>query len=233
MAIRRFLAMTAAEIRSTPALPEKIGWMACQFSPWSQGLSNLPGALPPDSLLILNDFTPMDGHNPSVVASQLEQCTELLKCHGILLDFQRPFAREPAELAAFLAEVLPCPVAVSESYARELGCPVFLPPVPHHVPLGEYLAPWEGREIWLDMAPDGETITLTESGAAIAPLPPEEIPRQGQKDAMLHCHYQIALPENAAKFTLWRTKADLDKLTKEAEKLGVTTVVGLYQELGA
>ena len=47
MAIRPFLAMTAAEIRGTETLPPKTAWMACHFSPYSTGLSNLPKDLPP------------------------------------------------------------------------------------------------------------------------------------------------------------------------------------------
>ena len=51
MAIRPFLAMTAAEIRGTETLPPKTAWMACHFSPYSTGLSNLPKALPPGSMI--------------------------------------------------------------------------------------------------------------------------------------------------------------------------------------
>ena len=52
MAIRPFLAMTAAEIQGTETLPPKTAWMACHFSPYSTGLSNLPKALPPGLSLI-------------------------------------------------------------------------------------------------------------------------------------------------------------------------------------
>ncbi len=232
MAIVRYLAMTAAEISQNPTFPGPIGWMACQFSQWSQGLSNLPGALPADSLLILNDFSSMDGHDPSVVGAQLRQSIDSLKCRALLLDFQRPFTQAQAELAAFLVGALPCPVAVSEGYARGLDCPVFLSSVPHHVPLEAHLAPWRDRELWLDLALDGAVITLTENGSQIAPLPPGEAIPEGREDTTLHCHYHIALPENAAQFTLWRTKEDLEGLIEEAETLGVTTTVGLYQELG-
>lgn len=232
MAIKRYLAMTAAEIEGNPAVPFPIGWMACQFSPYSQGLSNLPGTLPPGSLLILNDFTPMDGHDPSVVGAQLRQCADSLQCSGVLLDFQRPEIQETAELAAFLVSALPRPVAVSLCRAGELNCPVFLPPAPHHVPLRDYLAPWQDREVWLDLAPDGEIITLTEKGTVTAPLPPGPLPAHGHREPQLHCHYQIELSESQAVFTLWRTREDLEALLEEAEGLGVKTAVGLFQELG-
>ena len=47
MAITPFLAMTAAEFRKKEDLPDKIAWMACHFSPYGLGLSNLPQRLPP------------------------------------------------------------------------------------------------------------------------------------------------------------------------------------------
>ena len=46
MAIGRYFAMTAAEIRGCSALPAGIAWMACHFSPYGTGLSNLPPELP-------------------------------------------------------------------------------------------------------------------------------------------------------------------------------------------
>ena len=58
MAIAPFLAMTAAETRNHSVLPPKIAWMACHFSPYGLGLSNLPQRLPPHALLLLDDITP-------------------------------------------------------------------------------------------------------------------------------------------------------------------------------
>ena len=231
MAIRTFLAMTAAEIGEGTSLPPKIAWMACHFSPYSTGLSNRPRSLPPDSLLILNDRTPIHRHDPEVIAAQLAECVENLQCSGVLLDFQRPNCQETAALAALLPGALPCPVAVSALYAGESGYPVFLPPVPHHTPLADHLAPWQDREIWLELALDGEIITLTESGVAFAPLPSEEALDGGHAEDALHCHYRVELLENAAKFTLWRTPEDLKALLDEAGPLGVSHAVGLYQEL--
>lgn len=232
MAIKRYLAMTAAEIEGNPVLPLPIGWMACQFSPYSQGLSNLPGSLPEDSLLILNDFTPIDGHDPSVVGAQLRQCIDSQKCTGLLLDFQREGNPQTEELVSFLVEALPCPVVVSEPYGANRKCPVFLPPLPHHLPLSEYLPPWQGREIWLDMAADAEVITLTEKGPQFSPPPPGETFSGGHHDPTLHCHYRMELSDTAAKFTLWRTGEDLEALLEEAETLGVSAAVGLFQEIG-
>lgn len=230
MAIRRYFAMTAAEIRESDHLPPGIAWMACHFSPYGTGLSNLPQYLPPDSLLILNDRTPIHGHDPVRIAQQLEERIAALNCRELLLDFQRPGEPETAALVKHLTGALPCPVIVSDQYGDGLDIPVFLPPVPPDMPLSGYLAPWQGREIWLEMALDAASLTLTEEGASTVPLLPGEHPEDGHREQALHCHYRIGMPDGNVRFTLWRTEPDLEELLEEAESLGVTTAVGLYQE---
>ena len=231
MPIRPFLAMTGAEIREKAGFPPKIAWMACHFSPYCLGLSNLPRELPPGSLLIVDDITPIHGHDPEIIAAQLRERVETLGCRGVLLDFQRPDNAETAALAAALTETLPCPVAVSDLYAGNRSHPVFLSPVPPSVPLAEHLAPWEGREVWLDISPEGECITLTEDGAHIIPLPSPAPNMQGFADDTLHCHYRIDMKKNAANFILWRIREDLEHLMMEADNLGVAKMIGLYQEM--
>ena len=231
MAIRPFLAMTATEIRGTETFPSKSAWMACHFSPYSTGLSNLPKDLPPGSMVILDDITPIHGHDSETIAAQLRLRLEEMECSGVLLDFQRPGYEESGLLAGRLSEALPCPVGVSALYGRGLTCPVFLPPAPPDVCLANYLAPWQGREIWLELALDGETIALTPAGAAASPLPPATQLSGGHRDERLHCRYQIHTDADSARFTLFHTPEDLDALLTEGEALGVTRAVGLYQEL--
>ena len=231
MATVRYLAMTASEFAAAAQLPEKPGWMACHFSPYGTGLSNLPAALPPGSLLILNDRISICGHDPQRISGQLRQALDAMDGAGILLDFQKSGVKELANLAAHLVSSLPCPVAVSEGYAVGLNCPVFLSPCPHHMSLAKHIAPWQDREIWLDLAVDAETITLTKEGAVILPLPLGELPEGGHCDEGLHCHYSIETTASSARFTLWRTKEDLEALAEEAAGLGIKTLVGLYQEL--
>ena len=229
MALPLYLAMTAAEIRGNSTLPSRLGYMACHFSPYGTGLSNLPGALPDNAMLILNDRTPIHGHDPELICAQLESLITGLQCECILLDFQRPECEETLLLAEKLC-TLPCPVGISACYAADLDCPVFLPPVPPDVPLPEYLHPWERREIWLEAALDGMEITLTETGYSSIPLPyPHCFP--GFSDSKLHCHYCAKTSADSVKFTLSRTREDLDALLLEAESLGVTHAVGLWQEL--
>lgn len=230
MAIAQYLAMTAAEMQSVSPLPGSLAWMACHFSPYSTGLCNLPTALPPGSLLILNDRTPIRGHDPERVCRELDEALRGLRCTGLLADFQHPPTRESMELVRCLTQKLELPMAFPPEYAAE-STVVFVPPVPTDIPIGEYLKRWKGRRIWLEAALSGQTIVLTPGGARYSadPFPPE-LP--GRRDAALHCHYTIEEKENAALFRTWRTEEDLFALLEEAGRLGVALSVGLYQELG-
>ena len=231
MALPLYLALTAAEFQNCSCLPERAAWMACHYSPYALGLSNLPGRLPEGAMLILNDRTPPQGHDPEVIARQLKELADTLHYKYILLDFQRPDLPENAAVAKALAAASPCPVGISELYARELTCPVFLPPVPPHVPPGEYLSPLQGREIWLEAALGGRIITVTEKGSVYSPLASTKALETAMEDMVLHCHYHIRTYDDHIDFTLWRTKDDLQELLREAESLGVTLAVGLWQEL--
>lgn len=232
MGLRCYLAMTAAEIAGLRPLPTHLAYMACHFSPYSTGLSNIPGSLPPGSLLTLNDRTPICGHDPRLIAAELTRTVRQLKCSGVVLDFQRPENQETAELCRILIQALPCPPAVSAIYAEEFSCPVLLPPVPPDCLLSEHLAPWEGREIWLEAGLNGLQITLTSEGHAYRPLPSQLPPDSLFSDEALHCHYYMRTEAQSAHFFLLRSPEDLRALLREAEALGVTQAIGLYQELG-
>lgn len=230
MAIERFLAAVPAEIRENPGNISRLAYMGCHFSPYGRGLSGLPGALPPGSILMLDDRTPIRGHDPQLVCEQLAKVVDTLDCQAVLLDFQRPVTVEAAAMAQALVSSLPCPVAVSAPYATgRLSCPVCLPPVPCHVSVKDHLTPWQGREIWLELSTEGEDILMTSGGSEILPL--SIAPGEGFADPTLHCHYTLTLSEEQARFSLWRTWEDLADLEKEAETLGVTKVLGLWQEL--
>ena len=226
-----YLAMTAAELQHTAVLPQKVAYMACHFSPYATGLSNLPDTLPEDSLIILNDRTPICGHDPQRIARQLHQLLDNNHAYGVLLDFQRPDCEETAALVQVLTEQLSCPLAVSQQYAPE-GVAVFLPPIPPDVPAEEVLVPWKSHEIWLDVAPGHMGITLTEQGAKDTPFTCSEtgIWHTGPD---LCCHYQIQTDSESAHFFLYRTQEDIQNLLEKAKAFGVTTAVGLYQELAA
>lgn len=233
MPIPQYLAMTAAEVAGSTALPQPAAWMACHFSSSGNGLSNLPRWLPFDSLLILDDSIPMQGHDPQRITAELGACLEQLQCVGLLLDFQRVGEEQIRKLAEYLCETLPFPIIISDTYAGGLDCGVFVSPIPPDEDMASRLAPWRGREIWLDTTREGLKILLTEEGAKVTPLPPWERPEGGFEEKRLHCHYRASLEENSAAFTLWRTAADVAAQLAEAEALGVTAAVGLYQEFGS
>ena len=229
MAFPCYLAMTATEMAGSQAIPSHPAWMACHFSPYGTGLSNFPRQLPPGSMLILNDRTPICGHDPSLIRQQLEDAVSAYGCGCVLLDFQRPSIRETARLCAVLAEGLPCPVGISEHYAGETDGPVFLSPVPVDSLPTEHLAPWQGREVWLETAPEATQITVTEVGSTQQPLP--ALPAgESFTDDRLCCRYRCEVADTEIRFTLWRDASSLDTLTEAAAALGVTKTVGLFQD---
>lgn len=230
MAIPQYLAMTGVEFRQADSLPQSMGWMACHFSPYSTGLSNLPPSLPPDSLLILNDRIPMGGRQDfALIVQELSQCLEENQCCGLLLDFQRRDIPQNAALASYLVRNLSACVIVSAMYAKDLSCPVFLPPVPPDRPTELFLKEWQGRKIWLELSLCPEQLVLTQSGVTV---PVEEIPfpKIGFSHEALCCHYCIRTERDSVTFTLWRTRDDNEALLQKAEGLGVVGGVGLFQE---
>ena len=231
MALPLYLALTAAEFQKCSSQPEQAAWMACHYSPYGLGLSNCPSRLPEGAMLILNDRTPAQGHAPALITEQLHKLEEMLHYKYILLDFQRPDSPENAAVAKAIVSAAPCPVGVSELYARDLDCPVFLPPVPPHVRLKEHLSSWQGREVWLEAALGSEVITVTDKGSTFSFLPIPEPLENAPEDPALHCHYHAQVHDDRITFTLWRTREDLAGLLREAESLGVVLAAGLWQEL--
>lgn len=232
MALPLYLAMTATELSSDAHLPEHFAWMACHFSPCSEGITNVPAAMPKGAMLILNDRMPCQGHSADLVAQQLSDAVQKLNCESVLLDFQRPPGPESMAIVKTLVGALPCSVAAFESYAKELSCPVFLPPSPLHKPLAEHLAPWTGREIWLEAALCQEDTIVTSQGVSYVPqFPPDQLDG-GFIEEELNCRYHMMLSENEIRFTLFDTRESMEKKLEQAGSLGVTRAVGLYQELG-
>ena len=229
MVLPLYLAQTSLEMAGN-SLPAHPAYMACHFSSSGPGLSNLPVSIPAGTMLVLDDSAPMADHDPELIMHQLSDTILQHNCESLLLDFQRKDIPGQQELAKLLTDSLSCPVGVSEIYAERLSCPVFLPPVPPDKPLRDYLAPWQGREIWLEAALEGITLTLTEAGCSVEAL--YDFPEHGLTDEALPCHYTVGTTEKSAIFHLWRTRQDLESLLSEAESLGVTKAIGLWQELG-
>lgn len=225
MGLPFYLAMTAAEIHSMQPPSDPIAYMACHFSPYGTGLSNLPERLDAGSLLMVNDRIPFFGHDPQRILAQLRETVEEFSCGGVVLDLQRDGYPEQQRLCQLLTQGLACPVAVSELYASGLDCPIFLSPPELHRPLSEHIAPCLSREVWLEAALDAKCFTVTQEGCTVADLsaPP---PDHCFTDEALHCRYTVEAAEKAARFRLWRTADDL----KSIQLPGVTRLIGLYQE---
>lgn len=230
MAIACYLAMTAAEFSACTALPPRMGWLACHFSPSGPGLSNIPKTLPPHSVLMVDDSTPFSGHQPEVVVKQLKDAVAALDVQAVILDFQRPGIPEVRDLAAVLEQELPCPVVATAEYAGETS-PVFVPPCPAHRPPKAHLAPYRGREIWLEVALDGMKMHITDNICHTEPFFCSNGTAFPHRDGQLHCHYRIEMSADGLDFCLQRTQDDLSALLEEAEHLGVAQAVGLWQEL--
>lgn len=231
MGLACYLAMTAAEFAGCSAFVEHMAWMSCHFSSSSQGLSNLPEHLPPKAMLIVDDSIPFDGHDASCIAKQLTEAVKRLDCAFVLLDLQRPQNEAVAALCLRLTRELPCPVIVSENYAKDLACPVLVSPPPLLTALSDHLAPWKNREVWLEAAPDRQVVMVTETGSARFPCTETELPTPWFLEERLFCRYHWVLEGRTARFTILRTKEDLFAMLKAAKDLGVKGAVGLYQEL--
>lgn len=229
MAIPCYLAMTAAEFQNCSSLPKKTAWLSCHFSPYGKGLSNVPEHLPPDSMLILDDASPIHGHDPALVLKQLTAAVGQHRCSCVLLDFQRPDVEDTAAMAAHLAKGLPCPVGVSPFYAKELSCAVLLPPAAPDVLLEDHIKPWAEREIWLELALDALGYRIRKDGASA--FQPTVRPEAALFDDKLHCHYTVDIRQEHIDFTLFRTEQDINELVEQASAMGVTRCVGLWQEL--
>lgn len=232
MGISRYLAMTAAEMAAF-SLPQTVlpAYMACHFSPYGTGLSNIPAKLPKGSMLMVNDRTPFHGHDPQQILLQLQEAYEQLRFESVLLDFERPETAAYNELCRVLMEQLSCPVGISAPYTEGLDCPVFLPPTPMDQPLSDYISPWKGREIWLDIAPEAACITVTERGSSYSPVPFSPPPENAFTDEDLHCKYRTETGEALICFHLWRDPQQVEQLIDHAQSLGITKCIGLFQEL--
>ena len=117
MSIPLYLAMTAAEFSTAPALPPRIAWMAMHFSVSGPGLSGRPHRLPPGSLVLLDDLTPWCGHSLESVCQETIDVLLRTGAAGLLLDFERPPTEETLRLANCLTQC-----------CREAGCPIGMPP---------------------------------------------------------------------------------------------------------
>ena len=231
MEIPLFLAMTATELRFATEIPVHMAWMACHFSAYGVGLSNIPEQLPQGAMLMLNDRTPICGHDPVLVAETLCEAAHNLGCSSILLDFQRADRAELTGVIEAILERASCPVGISSLYASGFGCPVLVSPIAPSTPPEDALAPWEGREIWLELSSEGTEITVTEEGSRYTSLPNFLPSDKAHSEPALYCHYGITVQEDRIRFQLGRTKEDQEALVRAVTDMNVTKTLGLWQEM--
>ncbi len=226
-----YLAMTGQEITQFGRFSSTLCYFACHFSSTSPGLSGLPPTLPANTILCIDDSTPIEKHDPALITTQLRDLLKKQHPIGLLLDFQRPNNPHTPSMIEAILKCSSCPVAVSHIYATEFNCPVFLPPVPLRTDLSAHLRPWSGREIWLELAPDNEIVTISTDRVSIQPV--QSIPFDDTyiRDIPLLCHYSIEIKQDCIAFSIGRTAEDLVELQKEAQKLGVSKFIGLWQQL--
>ena len=231
MEIPLFLVMTAAELQAAEQLPQHPAWMACHFSPYGTGISNIPKTLPPGAMLMLNDRTPVCRHDPETVAKTLCDAAQSLKCDSILLDFQREGFDELHNIIETVLKNASCPVGVSALYAKSFDCPVLVPSIPIQTLPEDALIPWKGRELWLELSSEGTEIAVTEQGSRYTPLPHYIPGEDAHPEDTLHCHYEITVEDDRILFHLGRTAEDQFSLWKASHSLGVTRALGFWQEL--
>lgn len=220
-----FLAMTAEEIQNTSPLPDKIAFLGCHFSSEAPHPLELPQGLSKSCGIILDDREPI----PHVTPEEIGDALSSLAPAFILLDFQRPPTENSRNLCGIISK-LRIPTAMPPDYALKLNCPVFLPPVPPHIPIEEYLHPWRAREIWLELALDAVQITVTAQGSRSTYFPHADPQSKALTDSMLHCHYLITQKPDAFEFYCYRTREDIVEL-RNALPPNVTHTIGLFQEL--
>lgn len=212
MVLPLYLAMTAAEMACTDTPPRYFGVFDAAH-------------LPPGAMGILTDRIPFQ--DPLKTAEAVRE----LNCGSVLLDFARKPDAGSRMVADALFQALPCPVAAPPAFAGDSDCAVFLPPCPLHVPLAEYLRPWQNRDIWLDITLQQQTVTVTPRGTVYSPAVPADR-QDGVFDEILMCRCITEVAEDMVRFILFDTPETLKIKLEEAAKRGVTRAVGLYQELG-
>lgn len=225
MEFKTYLAMTAREMEQTPEKPKDIAYIGCFFIPQAPWIGGIPTHLPLDSLLILDDRTAPCPEALDAIPAFLSPILQQLAPAGFVLDFQHPNLSVQQELSESLIKSLPCPVIVSDLYARSLSCPVFVSAPSPHLSLSEYLSPWKGREIWLEEACDEVMLTLTDEGCSLSH--PRKLP-EGSWFSQDSIRYLSRIFPHKAEFYITRGEEQLEIYRSQAKSLGVQSTIGLF-----
>ncbi len=222
----QFLAMTGQEIEKYSPPAGRVGYLACHFSPYGRGLTGIPQTLPPGSLLVLTDRTPVWDHDPRRIAGELTQAVEGLGCAGVLLDLQRPGEPRTAAIARAVTEALPCPTAVTPAYARDLGCPVLAPPPAPWEPPQALRDRWPDRTLWLEAIPQQGHFVLDAAKSRW-----ESLWEPGPEHLAHTCCTQVRVTRDGEGLRVYLRRGRLE-LAALAKALDIQVSVGLQQDFG-
>lgn len=232
MEIPCYLAMTAAEFQNSPNIPSNFAWMACHFSPYGTGLTNLPTQIPDGSILLINDRTPIHGHDGKEVRETVMTVLERNPCRGIALDFQHDPTEEALSICRAL-EDLPCPVYVPPQYLRHNEQPVFLPPPCPLQTVEDYLAEYQNRPILLEVALDAGFLRIQTQGQDYFPRGSDAGSPYPHADEALAIHYRIETTPDSACFYFRRTLTNVAQIQHRCQDRFDCLFIGLWQEFKA
>ena len=226
-----YLAFLPAQWNILQTFRDKAAWLGCRLSSYGEGITGLPPTLPEGSMLILTDETPPQGHDPQRIATELTEHATRLGADKILLDFQREGLEENCQIAETVLKQAAIPVGITEQYAKHFDCPVLLSPPPLWTPLEKKAGLWSGRELWLEAVTESAVVTVTQEGSRYETTE-QDFPETSQLYEGLCLRYAVEWKDKEMLFYLKRDKEMAFLLLEKAKKLGFTTGVGLYGELG-
>lgn len=227
MKIPLYLAVTSDEISKKVNLPTNTAWMSIRFDQAGDGLFNFPPAPFDKGILILDDYHPYSQHSCEKICHQLKNYMDENNYTGLLLDFQRPRDENLYNLARMLERELSCKVAMPPNYSNGDSI-VFLPPPSPVVSPADYLTPWKGREIWLDLTTQAYALCFTADGISERANPNDVFPFY---DKSLCTHYHVKTVAENITFSFRRTREDCMSMLDEAEAYNVRAAFSLYHEM--
>ena len=225
-----YMAFVAAESEAILRYKGKAAWLGYHLSAFDSGITPRPSFLDSCHMLVLTDETPLLHHDPQKVTSEICAEAKSLGCEKILLDFQRPPTEKSLVLAKSILRSAPCAVGITECYANDTDCSVFLPSPPLWTPLQETIAPWKGRDIWLEIFPEDGCITITKKGGNYSPSAPLE--NYPFCDNALCLSYSTEQYAQQVKVHLHRGITEMKAFLHLADSLGISAAIGLYQQFG-
>lgn len=223
MGIGPYHLMSPGEIHKfSPSAPVAVLLCCAPFSP---GLLIGPSRLPKGSVAVFTDRVTPTFHQSGRIAGELKALMKTLHSPALILDWTgelSPWLEELLKQLCGVQLVLPPHLAGKEDSA------VLVPSVVEKS-LEDLLAPWNGRQIWLDMVSSAAQLTLTRNGCEVVPW--QASIREGDLyDETLCCQYRVETAQEEARFYLYETQQTRMKKLEKARSLGVAGAIGLWKD---